>query len=484
MGCVPPVAEKTNHCSKNNRPSLGMMGGMCSTSSRSSFVVDAKRVHSLLAFLLVLFAAVAVSAPLAAKQTVETSANNTVPRPMSSSVTVHAAKAAGSVTQNLPDMVVTPEAIPAWAHDPEFIGPIQHHPFALLGERIMPGTMKRMRLSLGQGFSGDAKNIPVIVVHGHRPGPVICLTGAVHGDELNGVEVIRRVMDSLDPDTLIGTVVAMPVVNLFGYTQGSRYLPDRRDLNRHFPGSRHGSVAARIARAVFDDVVAHCSGLVDFHTGSFKRSNMPQVRADLTNDKVLAFSRGFGATPVLQSKGAAGMLRTAATQAGIAALTFEIGAPGRLQGEDIAVAEVAVGYLLHHQGMSEQAQVAADPPPVFYDSFWVRANHGGLLYAHVSLGERVSRNQVLGQVIDPLKNTVDDIKAPKEGRVLGMSVNQLVLPGYAVFHLGMENQDMDVGSDCLLQEQIDVDSCTRPNPAGAMPEAVDVNHSPELDGDG
>ena len=133
---------------------------------------------------------------------------------------------------------------------------------------------------------------PVIVVHGERTGPRLCLTGGVHGDELNGVEVVRRLAWSIEPDELSGTIIAVPIVNLLGFSRGSRYLPDRRDLNRYFPGSRHGSSASRIAHSFFEAVIGHCDALVDFHTGSFERSNLPQVRGDLTNPAVVAFTRG------------------------------------------------------------------------------------------------------------------------------------------------------------------------------------------------
>src|SRR5690606_20503897 len=165
--------------------------------------------------------------------------------------------------------------------------------------------------------------------------------------------------------------VAVPIVNLFGFTRNSRYLPDRRDLNRYFPGSRFGSVASRIAHSFFDNVARRCDALVDFHTGSFDRSNLPQVRADLRNEQVLAFIRGFGATPVLHSDGSKGMLRVAATEAGIAAVTFEVGAPTRLQPEHIGYGVQAIDTLLHNLGMSRRRPQWDEPQAIFYDSVWV-----------------------------------------------------------------------------------------------------------------
>src|SRR5690606_4019086 len=166
-------------------------------------------------------------------------------------------------------------------------------PMKILGGKVMPGTRERLSWTTGQSFSGSVMETPVIVVHGQRTGPRLCLTGGVHGDELNGVEVVRRLAWSIEPEELSGTIIAVPIVNLLGFSRGSRYLPDRRDLNRFFPGSRNGSSASRIAYSFFEAVIRHCDALVDFHTGSFERANLPQVRGDLTNPAVVAFTRGF-----------------------------------------------------------------------------------------------------------------------------------------------------------------------------------------------
>ncbi len=198
-------------------------------------------------------------------------------------------------------------------------------PLSLLGQSVKPGTRAELRWASGQSFDGTVVTTPVIVVHGSTVGPRICLTAAVHGDELNGIEIIRRLMNELDPVEMSGTVIGVPIVNFLGYARGSRYLPDRRDLNRYFPGSTTGSAASRIAHSFFNEVAVNCQALVDFHTGSFDRKNLPQVRGDLRIPAVLEFSRGFGATAVLHSPGARGMLRRAAVEAGIPAITFEVG---------------------------------------------------------------------------------------------------------------------------------------------------------------
>ncbi|PKM16293.1 MAG: peptidase M14 [Gammaproteobacteria bacterium HGW-Gammaproteobacteria-2] len=312
-------------------------------------------------------------------------------------------------------------------------------PFSLLGRFVLPGT--RMVLDLPFAGGGNDASTPVTVIHGARPGPVLCLAAGIHGDEINGIEIVRRVANALQAEQIAGTVVAVPVVNLSGFQRGTRYLPDRRDLNRSFPGSRYGSMASRIAHVFFDGIARHCDALIDFHTGSFDRSNLPQVRADLRLPAVLQLARGLGATVVLHSPGSKGMLRLAATAAGIPALTFEVGAPARLQVSEIEVAVAAINGLLHHLGMSQGSPSDEATQPIFYDSQWVRANAGGLLIGEVALGQRVQKGQRLGRVIDPIHNTERVIMSPVFGRVLGMAQNQQVLPGFAAFHLGEETSE-------------------------------------------
>lgn len=322
-----------------------------------------------------------------------------------------------------------------------FVGPRLLLPFELLGGRVEPGTRQRLHWNASQTYAGGEVRTPVDIIHGDRAGPVLCLTAAVHGDELNGVEVVRRVMNLLSPEQLAGTVVGVPVVNLFGFSRNSRYLPDRRDLNRFFPGNPRGSIASRMAHSFFNEVVHRCDALVDMHTGSFDRTNLPQVRADLRIPHVLEFTRGFGATPVLHSNGSRGMLRTAATQAGIPAVTFEVGGPGQLQPPEIEAGVQALLTLVHKLGMVRDSPEWLEPQAIFYESRWVRAHRGGMLVSDVRLGERVQRGQRIGVIVDPLENTESPIVASVSGRVIGKALNQVVLPGYAVYHLGEETSE-------------------------------------------
>jgi predicted deacylase len=330
---------------------------------------------------------------------------------------------------------------------PERAGPVA--PFSLLGVEIAVGTRADLGWRVGESFDGSAVTTPVVVLHGAKPGPRLCLTAAVHGDELNGIEVVRRIVNEVDPKTLGGTVIGVPVVNLLGFSRGTRYLPDRRDLNRFFPGTPGGSAAARIAYNLFNDIVLHCDALVDFHTGSFDRANLPQVRGDLTVPAVLAFTRGFGATPVLHSPGARGMLRLAASFRGIPAVTFEVGAPQRIEPEQIEVAVQAISTLMHKMGMSSSFRLWAEPQATYYESKWVRANDGGMLISTVRLGDRVREGQRLGKVVDPLRNAEQEILSPFRGRVIGLALNQVVLPGFAAYHIGIETSEQGAVEEAL-----------------------------------
>lgn len=308
----------------------------------------------------------------------------------------------------------------------------------LLGSEIPPGTRKRLGWSSGSAIEGFASPAPVIVLNGAGPGPVLCLTAAVHGDELNGIEVVRRVLDDIELEELNGAIIGVPIVNIQGFYRGTRYLPDRRDLNRHFPGNARGSAATRMAHSFFTEVVHHCSALIDLHTGSLNRTNLPQVRANLNIPSITRMTQAFGATVVLHSIGDKGSLRRAATEAGIPAVTFEMGEPMRVQPEQVEHGAKAIETLMYSLGMTRQRRYWGDPEPVYYASKWVRVDHGGILFSDVALGERVSEGELLGVVTDPISNEQYRIYAPIGGRILGMALNQVVLPGFAAYRIGTE----------------------------------------------
>jgi predicted deacylase len=312
----------------------------------------------------------------------------------------------------------------------------------LLGETIPPGTTRRLAWSATELFEGVTVSTPVLVVNGVDPGPTLCLSAAVHGDELNGIEIVRRVMHDLNPEKLAGRVIGIPIVNLQGFRRGSRYLPDRRDLNRSFPGNTRGSAAARIAYSFFNEIVLHCDALIDLHTGSFERRNLPQLRANLRNPDVVTLTQGFGSTVILHSSPGKGTLRYAATQAGVPTVTLEAGGPLELELNEVRHGVKGIETLLHTLGMVKRIRLWGDPEPVYYRSSWVRANRGGILLADVSLGSTVRRGDLLGSITDPMNNATTNLYSPFAGRVIGMARNQVVMPGFAAFHIGIASEDV------------------------------------------
>jgi len=340
----------------------------------------------------------------------------------------------------------------------EYMGPLadavtdaegQAKTLQLLGEEIPPGTSQRLSWSATELFEGVPVSTPVLVANGMAPGPIVCLTAAVHGDELNGIEMVRRVFHDIDPEKLSGALIGVPIVNVQGFRRGSRYLPDRRDLNRYFPGNPNGSAAARIAHSLFNDVIANCDALVDLHTGSFERANLPQIRADLRNPDVLTLTHGFGAMVVLHSKPTVGTLRYAATMAGIPTVTVEAGGPSQLELAEVKHGVKGLETLLNTLGMTKRMRLWGDPEPVYYRSSWVRADNGGILLSDVSLGSTVRKGDVLGSVTDPMSNARTELFSPYSGRIIGMARNQVVMPGFAAFHVGIQTDEVSASEQAV-----------------------------------
>ena len=325
----------------------------------------------------------------------------------------------------------------------------------LLGSEVLPGEFRTLPWSPGQSFSSIDTPVPVLVARGRTAGPVVCLTAAIHGDELNGIEMVRRLMFQLNPEKMKGSVIGIPIVNLDGFRRSSRYLADRRDLNRHFPGSPKGSAAGRIAHSLFTEVIRdRCEYLVDLHTGSLKRTNLPQIRGDLTNEAVFEFSRHFGGITVLHGAGTKGTLRRAAVDAGIPTMTLEAGGPNALEESAVDGGVKALETLLQNLEIQPTLRFWGTPQPVFYHSEWVRADQGGILMSEIELGDRISEGDILGRVVDPVSNTGSNIVAPFDGRVIGMAVNQVVQTGFAAYHLGVEKEAEEMKEEALDQQEL------------------------------
>jgi len=297
----------------------------------------------------------------------------------------------------------------------------------------------------------------VLVVNGTKPGPTLCLTAAIHGDELNGIEIVRRVMYELKAEKLTGAVIGIPIVNLEGFKRASRYLPDRRDLNRYFPGRSTGSYASRTAHSFFYQIVKKCDYLIDIHTGSLDRTNLPQIRADLNQPKVADLASKMGSIVVLQSRGGSGTLRRASTDAGIAAVTLETGAPNNLQKEAVEKGVDTMSAALRSLGFTSKSIWKGSKEPVYYRSIWIRAKQGGILFSKVALGDSVKQGTLLGLLSNPITNKTTEIRSTLEGRVIGMALNQIMYPGFAAYHIGLKSSAVEAAQPPTPVDESELD---------------------------
>lgn len=313
----------------------------------------------------------------------------------------------------------------------------------LLGREIAPGTESRFSFIPNRSFEASYLNIPVFVVRGLREGPTLCLTAGVHGDELNGVEIVRRAFARTDPLKLRGTLIALPAINAEGVRTGNRYLPDRRDLNRAFPGSTGGSVAAVIAHAIFTKVLHHCDVLVDLHTASNQRANLPQIRADLSDPIIRDLAIHFGLGIVVGGSGPDGSLRRESAKAGIPAIIYEAGEPFRFQHYEIERGVQGVENVMAYLGMTGLPDQEIPDARIYERSRWIRTEigKGGFFFPTAKLGDIVEIGDLLGKIIDPLTDLSSEVIAPIAGEVVGMAVPQPVLSGYALFHLAWHDSD-------------------------------------------
>ena len=340
----------------------------------------------------------------------------------------------------------------------------------LLECEVAPGERRRLFLRASESFAGDSVEIPVLAIRGERAGPTVCMTAGVHGDELNGIEIVRQIFEHVGPAQLTGMLVGVPVANLHGFRRGSRYLPDRRDLNRYFPGHPAGSSASRIASALFEGVVRHCDAVVDFHTGSFYRTNLPHLRANLLDPRVLELAQAFGVGVVVHSEGMLGTLRRASTDAGIPSITYEAGEPKRFQAREIDRGVEGMRNMLRRMGVLNGSAPPPSPSRLYYQSRWVRVNEGGIFITDRELGERIGSGDVLGTVTDPVSNERTRLIAPVSGRILGMAVSQVVIPGFAAFHIGIGTEPLeDVGAPGVGTEEMEgIETFPPPLGSGAL----------------
>jgi len=279
-------------------------------------------------------------------------------------------------------------------------------------------------------------HLPVTVINGRSDGARLWLSAALHGDEINGVEVIRRVVRRVRPERLKGLLIAVPIVNVFGFINQSRYLPDRRDLNRSFPGSPGGSLASQLARLFMTEVVDRCTHGIDLHAAAQPRINLPHIRGNLGDPATRRCAEAFGAPVILHTNPPKGALRGEAAKRGMTVLLYEAGESLRFNSSAIKAGVEGVLNVMASLGMrSRKSAVRPAPPFVARKGKWVRARQSGVLYLQVKLGEKVLKGARMAVIADPLGEGAVEIKAPLDGVVIGCTTNPLVHRGDAIIHL-------------------------------------------------
>lgn len=326
------------------------------------------------------------------------------------------------------------------------------------GIDIAPGTQQLVDLPVGSLYTHTEMHLPVHVIHGKTEGPRLFISAAIHGDELNGLEIVRRLLRLKSIKRIKGTLIAVPFVNGFGLLQNSRYLPDRRDLNRCFPGSERGSLASRIAHIFLNQIVQQCDYGIDIHTGAIHRSNLPQIRANLDEPETKKLAEAFGVPVIINTNLRDGSLRAAADEFRVKTLLYEAGQALRLDELSVRAGVKGIQNVMRELGMlsSKSHRNANTEPYIARSSSWIRAPHSGLLQSYKKLGDRVSKNQVLAAVTDP-SDMFDlhehEILSKYAGIIIGKTNIPLVNEGDAIFHVARFEDAGDVEAELDNFEQ-------------------------------
>ncbi|WP_196138087.1 succinylglutamate desuccinylase/aspartoacylase family protein [Aliikangiella sp. G2MR2-5] len=324
----------------------------------------------------------------------------------------------------------------------------------IAGESILPGEKRQIQLPVAKLYTDTEISIPIFVARSKKPGPVLMISAAIHGDELNGIEIIKRLISK----KLVlkkGTLIAVPMVNVYGVLNQNRYMPDRRDLNRSFPGTKKGSLAGRVANLFLEEVVSKCDYGIDIHTGAIHRSNLPQIRADLDDEETLELAKAFGAPVILNANLRDGSLRNAAKEIGTKILLYEAGEALRFDELSIRIGIKGIKQVLKHLGMSKSNRVKKVIEPFRADkSLWVRATDSGIINHLFQLGDHVRKGQVIAEIHDPFGQQIDVIKAALSGVIIGKQNIPLAQEGEAIYHIAYFNDPDDVVSHIeQLQEE-------------------------------
>jgi len=314
-------------------------------------------------------------------------------------------------------------------------------PLVISGQKIMPGERKLAHIDVAALYDYTQIGIPVEVIRGKKEGPTLFISAALHGDEINGTEIIKRILTRRVFKDMCGTLIAVPIVNVFGFNALSRYLPDRRDLNRSFPGSMNGALASQLAKIFMREVVSKCTHGIDLHTAAIHRSNLPQIRACLDDKETEELAKDFGVPVILHSKLRDGSLREAARKKDIPILLFEGGEALRFDEDVIRAGVKGCLSVMKKIGMitSPTLKVSKRKARTFIakGSHWVRAPHSGIFTLKKKLGANVVAGDVLAVISDPFGRKKHNVVAEEAGIIIGKRTLPLVHKGDAMFHIAV-----------------------------------------------
>lgn len=305
------------------------------------------------------------------------------------------------------------------------------------GEEIAPGERKQLALTVAKLYDFTDMKIPVEVIRGVADGPTLFVSAAIHGDEINGVDIVRRLLKHRALKNIVGTLIAIPIVNVFGFNDKSRYLPDRRDLNRSFPGAEHGSLASQIAYMFRTEIVSQCTHGIDLHTGAIHRRNLPQIRADLSHPDNLALATAFGAPVILDASPRDGSLREMVDGKEIPMLLYEAGTALRFDHRAAMLGVEGILNVMRLIGMLPPLKLkpANFQPYIAKSSQWVRAPISGIFITRKKLGERVAKGDKLGFITNPFGDYEYAILSPVDGIIIGNSILPLANEGDGIYHI-------------------------------------------------
>lgn len=307
--------------------------------------------------------------------------------------------------------------------------------FTIAKTTLKPGERKKIDIDIVRMYDFTEMSIPVEVIHGKKEGPVLFVCAAIHGDEINGVEIIKRLLCSKTLKNIKGTLIAVPIVNVFGFNTKSRYLPDRRDLNRCFPGVADGSLASQIAYNFMEEVVSQATHGIDLHTGAIHRSNLPQIRACIDDKETKKLAEAFRVPVIINSSLRDGSLREAGREKQIPILLYEGGEALRFNENVIRMGLKGIISVMHSIGMLPPRYERKAKSFIARSSYWTRAPHSGIMVPKKKLGDRVNKNDLLGVITDPFGTHKFEVRSKHSGIIIGITMLPLLNEGDAAFHI-------------------------------------------------